>query len=402
MAESLASMTPSTPLPFRLQGLLEAFLVGIGARQAASTFAGGGPDASPILRLIAGDASDRKFFRLENMPQSAICMQFPKWEGGYGGDPLSWLGMQEALLAAGLPVPKVLHVDEPNCCIWTEDFGDDFLNVELRGATLDMRDPACGPTIGHYERALSLLVDVQFPRTPLRAHPAEDRFFDFEKLHFEMRFFLKHFLGGFLGIEMAGAPQREKDLRRAFEEDLAELCHWLDTRPRVLCHRDYHVRNVMIVEGTPRWIDFQDARMGPCTYDVVSLVRDSYVRITEETRAHLYAHYHALISTRCVETGLAPMEATEYETEILHMGLQRNIKALGSFGYLATDKRKPSYLRYVTHTIDTILSPGSRASRASNVADEYPAIYAFFEALRHGELRKLLERRLEEFQVEAF
>mgnify|MGYP000452784728 CR=1 FL=1 len=74
-------------------------------------------------------------------------------------------------------------------------------------------------------------------------------------------------------------------------EDLNLLAKKLDACERVLCHRDYHVRNIMLKNEKIYWIDFQDARMGPHSYDVVSLVRDSYVNITWETRKNLFSYY---------------------------------------------------------------------------------------------------------------
>lgn len=382
MAESLATMTPATTIPFALpealQALLDAFLVGVRAQ----------PAERPILRLIAGDASDRKFFRLENTDRSAICMQFPIWEGGYGGDPLSWLGMHAALDAIGMPVPRVLHIDEPNCCIWTEDFGDNFLNSELSGDVLDAANIMHAKGLTRYRAALDLLVEAQYPRTPMPAHPAQGRAFDFEKLHFEMRFFFKHFMRGFLGLDTPDA---------ALEAELTALCSWLDARPRVLCHRDYHVRNVMIApNGELGWIDFQDARMGPHAYDVVSLVRDSYVRIDAPTRALLYGHYLKSVNERKASQGLPPLDSADFGLECVHMGLQRNVKALGSFGYLATEKRKPSYLRYVPHTLETLVAPESGLARL------YPNTHAFLVSLQNGPMKKLLEAKLEEFGVSKF
>ena len=398
MAESLATMTPSAPpLSFGLNDLLDTFFAG--AQWITSRAALHGEE--PILRLIAGDASDRKFFRLENADQSAICMQFPKWEGGYGGDPLSWLGMHDALTKIGLPVPRVLLVDEANACIWTEDFGDDFLHCRLEGRVFDFADPSCAHTLRHYEGALDLLVLAQYPRTPMPEHPARTRFFDFEKLNFEMRFFLRYLVSGFLGIDLSSARVAE------MEAELASLCETLDGRPRVLCHRDYHARNVMIVADAPRWIDFQDARMGPHAYDVVSLVRDSYVRITDATRARLYDRYFGAVAARQAELGIAPaerLEQADFTTEILCMGLQRNVKALGSFGYLASEKRKPSYLQYVPHTLDTLLNPASCVNVATglDLRTIYPATYAFLADLHCGNMKKLLETKLEECGVQPF
>jgi aminoglycoside/choline kinase family phosphotransferase len=400
MVESLATMTPATSLPFGLQDLLDAFLKGMHDMATAAVTSGGAANAqspTPILRLIAGDASDRKFFRLENTKQSAICMQFPKWEGGYGGDPLSWLGMHSALAAAGMPVPRVLHIDEPNCCIWTEDFGDDFLNAELPGDTLDAAEPTCAKTLSRYEGALELIVEAQYPRAPMPSHPALTRHFDFEKLHFEMRFFFAHFVRGFLALDATSDATSNASIA-AVEAELTDLCRWLDARPRVLCHRDYHVRNVMIVDNALGWIDFQDARMGPHSYDVVSLVRDSYVRIDALTRERLYAHYVAACSERRVSLGLPPLDADDFAREVLRMGMQRNIKALGSFGYLAAEKRKPSYLRYVERTLETLVSKPSRGEGVEPAfADGYPATFDFLSSLLNGRLTPVLHERLARF-----
>ena len=72
------------------------------------------------------------------------------------------------------------------------------------------------------------------------------------------------------------------------------LVEKLAAEPRVLCHRDYHSRNLMLHDGQLYIIDFQDARMGPDTYDLVSLLRDSYVDLPEQTVDELIAYFLAL------------------------------------------------------------------------------------------------------------
>jgi aminoglycoside/choline kinase family phosphotransferase len=345
------------------------------------------------LRLIAGDASDRKFYRLDTAELKAICMRFPKWEGGYGGDPISWLGMHHALDAVGIPVPRVYAVDEQRACIWTEDFGDQFLNYRLRNDLLDETDPECTLTLGYYRQALDLLVHAQYPERPIPAHPALKLAFDKEKLLFEMRFFVTHFMKGFLKIESEQPDFNLEPLMADFER----LCQTLDARERVLCHRDYHVRNVMIEDNHAKWIDFQDARMGPHTYDVVSLVRDSYVRITKATRENLYAYYFDQLNRTRQRQGLAAITLADYHTELLYMGMQRNIKAIGSFGYLATTKGKPGYLGYVNWTLETLTAPENTVSEKTNLWTEYPAVMSLLRSLREGELRRLMSRRMEEF-----
>ena len=98
--------------------------------------------------------------------------------------------------------------------------------------------------------------------------------FDVEKLTWELEFFVKHYLMAYKGFDPS---DEERDILR---REWAEIVEELAGEPRVLCHRDYHSRNLMLHDGQLYMIDFQDARMGPDTYDLVSLLRDSYVDLT--------------------------------------------------------------------------------------------------------------------------
>ena len=112
--------------------------------------------------------------------------------------------------------------------------------------------------------------------------------------------------------------------------------------PRVLCHRDYHSRNLMLNDGQLYMIDFQDARMGPDTYDLVSLLRDSYVDLTDQTVEDLIAYFLALKGTP---------EDPDFRRRFNVMALQRNLKALGTFGYQTTARRNPVYIQYIPRTL---------------------------------------------------
>lgn len=352
--------------------------------------------SQPVLQLIAGDASDRKFYRLRNAGTTAICMRFPKWEGGYGGDPLSWLGMQKVLSDMDIPVPQVLQVDEQACCIWTEDFGDNFLNFNFRETELSDTNPACAETLGYYRQAIDLLLKAQYPKRKFLGHPAESRAFDSEKLMFEMDFFFKHFVNSFLGLPLNDSNNFEYS---RIQKELQTLCDTLHNAERVLTHRDYHVRNVMIVDGEVRWIDFQDARMGPHTYDVVSLLRDSYVHITPETRHNLSMYYFNKLTVARAAAKLPQFSLKEYCREFILMGLQRNVKAIGSFGYLATTKGKPSYLRYVEHTLNTILNETSLRVDGLDLRKQMPNTIEFLMSLKNGALKTTLQMKFKEFHI---
>src|SRR6185295_4046666 len=112
--------------------------------------------------------------------------------------------------------------------------------------------------------------------------------FDVEKLLWELDFFVKHFVQGYRGVALS-----PRELA-ALGEEWREIASELAGEPRVLCHRDYHSRNLMVHEGRLYVIDFQDARMGPDTYDLVSLLRDSYVDIADEAADELIAYFVAL------------------------------------------------------------------------------------------------------------
>lgn len=341
-------------------------------------------DSTQHLELIAGDASDRKFYRSKDPDKgNSICMEFPKWEGGYGGDPLSWLGMQEALVKMGILVPEVIKIDKENSCIWIEDLGDHFLSSFLTEPLLDIKNKRSEQALQFYKTALSLLVKVQYPEHKIE-HPALQRLFDFEKLYGEMDFFIKNFLNELLGLDVHENNPAYSDL---FSE-LKQMCETLGRCDHVLCHRDYHARNLMIKNNQLYWIDFQDARMGPHSYDVVSLVRDSYIDITWDTRENLFDFYLQEVNKKRIQKNLKPISQEDYETENLLMGLQRNIKALGSFAYLACEKSKNSYLKYVLPTLNILCSKEARIQ-------SMPHTFHMLERLFSGDLSIQLKKCME-------
>jgi hypothetical protein len=138
----------------------------------------------------------------------------------------------------------------------------------------------------------------------------------------------------------------------------------------VLCHRDYHSRNLMLHQDSLYIIDFQDARMGPDTYDLVSLLRDSYVDIKDAALDELIAYFLALKGVQ---------DDQEFRRRFDLMALQRNLKALGTFGYQTATRRNPVYIQYMPRTL--------RYARTN--LEKYP---------RFARLRELLARHVEELQ----
>jgi len=217
-----------------------------------------------------------------------------------------------------------------------QDLGDVTLQAHLGAAS-----PADHAAL--YRQAVALIATLQ-KRGDQLASPEYLPYgiaFDVEKLTWELDFFTKHFLEAYRGVTLPD------DQRAALRAEFGVIVRELASEPRVLCHRDYHSRNLMLCNGDLYIIDFQDARMGPDTYDLVSLLRDSYVDLPQQTVDELIAYFLAVKSGVSVESD----EADEYRRRFDVMALQRNLKALGTFGYQTTARRNPVYIQYIPRTL---------------------------------------------------
>jgi len=159
--------------------------------------------------------------------------------------------------------------------------------------------------------------------------------FDEEKLTWEMDFFVKHFLEHYRGLALA-PPVREP-----LRHELVRLASELAALPRVLCHRDYHSRNLMVHGGLLYVIDFQDAVYGPITYDIVSLTRDAFVSWEEERVMDWTARYWE--KARKCSLPVDPDFGAFYR-DFEWMGLQRHLKVLGIFARIHYRDGKRGYL----------------------------------------------------------
>jgi aminoglycoside/choline kinase family phosphotransferase len=159
---------------------------------------------------------------------------------------------------------------------------------------------------------------------------------------FEFNFFIEHTLLNYFRARMSPAEVRQ--LRFEFTKVAEMLCC---PELFVLNHRDFHSRNVLIRPAGPFIIDFQDARMGLPLYDAVSLLRDSYLVLEDDIVASLIEyHFH-----RLNENGYHRMTFEEYSAFFDLMAFQRNVKALGTFGYQITSRGNAVYEPYISPTV---------------------------------------------------
>lgn len=283
-----------------------------------------------IVRLT-GDASLRAFYRVPYRTGSAVMMARDEFQPE---ENRTFVEARDHLAASGASVPEIYEYDEDNGVILMEDFGDLTLEERLRGADEETFER-------FYRAAIDELLAIQISGSILRRDSvAYGRAFDQKKLMKELDFFLLHTVEGFYKAHL-GDGERE-----AIREGFSILAARLAALPRVLNHRDYHSRNLMVVGDALKIVDFQDARMGPCQYDLASLLRDSYVALDGTFRGRMVDYY----LRESAERGISWHDGELFIERFDLMSLQRNLKACGTFGYMATARGNERYLKYLAPT----------------------------------------------------
>jgi aminoglycoside/choline kinase family phosphotransferase len=286
--------------------------------------------SGPRVVPLTPDASDRRYFRILLPGQASVVLSL--YAGAFDVTKLPFVNVATLMAKMPVPIPEVVGHAGDLGVLALQDLGDVTLQAHLGAATSEEHAAL-------YRQAVALIATLQKRGDQL----ASDEYlpygssFDVEKLTWELDFFTKHFLEAYRGVTLSDTE------RDALREEFTVLVRELAAEPRVLCHRDYHSRNLMLHDGQLYIIDFQDARMGPDTYDLVSLLRDSYVDLPEQTVSELIAYFLALKGV----TG----EDLDFRRRFDVMALQRNLKALGTFGYQTTARRNPVYIQYIPRTL---------------------------------------------------
>ncbi len=298
---------------------------------------------------LTGDASDRRYFRVLGRNDSRHVLAVHP--GPIEFDSLPFVNVARLLAAMPVPAPRVIAHSDALGIIALQDLGDVTLQAHLGAAT-----PAEHAAL--YRQAVGLIEALQRRGAEL-ASPDYVPYgiaFDEDKLMWELQFFTKHFLEAYRGAALTTAD------KNALVAEYQAIAQELASEPRVLCHRDYHSRNLMLHDGRLHIIDFQDARMGPDTYDLASLLRDSYVDFTDAQVEELIAFFLALRGAG--GPGLPPVsDALDFRRRFDVMALQRNLKALGTFGFQTTMRANPVYIQYIPRTLSYVRVNLDRHSR---------------------------------------
>ena len=289
---------------------------------------------------LAGDASARRYFRVASDDQSWVLMV---WEPFKDDGSYPFLSVREHFAKHKVAVPQVIGKSPDQGLVLLEDLGD--LTLERKF----WENQSSSQAMPFYRQTIDELLKMHYPstfdRTDCTAFKME---FDIEKLLWELNYGRDHLL-----VRLCGCKLSDLELRE-LENVFVKICTVLHQEPKYIAHRDYHSRNVMLKLGRARIIDFQDARLGPVQYDLVSLLRDSYVAIEEKMANELIAYY---LERRREVKGPIRLEepsAEKFSRVYEVQTIQRCFKACGSFASFFNLRSDVRYLKYIAPTLRTV------------------------------------------------
>jgi N-acetylmuramate 1-kinase len=333
----------------------------------------GAPAQKLALTKLAGDASSRAYFRArpsENSngssvivalypgafdPRESAASRLARSESAdaalrltFANDPCAHLEVTALFLEAGLPVPRIIDVEGSAGVMLIEEVGDCRLQDWLGASSPE-------ESLWAYRNAIDLLVRIQeiTERVITSESICARLAFDEAKLKWELEFFFTNYFERYLGLSLS------PEFVCSIEAEFTELCRELASHPRVLVHRDYHARNLMMQDDKIYIIDHQDARMGPESYDLVSLIADPYAGICEELGSELVEYFIELKS----KSRLPLSSLDEFRLGLELVTVQRMLKAVGTYSSQAALRNNLVYLPYIMPAIRSALGAMGRLGR---------------------------------------
>ena len=297
------------------------------------------------LTSVSGDASFRRYFRFTHQANSWIAVDAPPEKE----DSRPFVKLATQWKAQGVPVPQVFFFNEAGGFMLLEDFGDQLLLPELNTDTADRL----------YGIAMRELIAIQ------RCDNAELPPYDQPLLRRELNLFDEWFVGKLLALSLSESEQN------ALFDSYTCLEHAVMSQPQVTVHRDYHARNLMLLaEQQDRLgiIDFQDAVSGAYTYDLVSLLRDAYVRWP----AAKVEAWVEVFRQQLLALGQIVADPEQFLREFDLMGMQRQLKVLGIFARLYLRDGKSGYLGDIPRVLGYLV-------RAAKNYPEYSELVSLLE-----------------------
>lgn len=328
------------------------------ARERISAYVAARSADPEKIAALTPDASTREYFRIPwSKAITAVAAVYPE---PFNPAVHPYLDVTRLFLECGLPVPEIYDADGEAGIIVQEDLGSRQLCQVFEEITAEERENLL-------EQAINLIANIQaatdkaFERDSICSRLA----FDEAKLAWELNFFVEHYFGSYRKETLTHGQTAE------LKVELNDVAAELAACPRVLCHRDYHSANLMVdASGKIRIVDHQDARMGPASYDLVSLLMDR--QPATPSLADVRAHRLFFLDARRRQS-LPAIDPDDFCREFQLMTIQRGLKAIGTFScQTAVYGRGAFYEKHITPTFLIVL-------QAAQLLERFPVLQRMIE-----------------------
>lgn len=285
---------------------------------------------------LAGDASNRRYYRVVQDNNSWVLMRWDPFQP----DNYPFLSVLNHFAKNGVHVPKVIAMSPEEGLVLLEDLGD--LTLERKFWESQNQEAA----MEFYQMAVDEIVKIHHPATLDKSDCTAFKIqFDTEKLLWEMNYGKDNLLAGVLRFNFS------ESLNKEIGDIFTDIASRLHKEPKRIAHRDYHSRNLMLKLDKMTVIDFQDARLGPIQYDLVSLMRDSYVDMNDAMAKNLIDYY----LDRSKEYLPKDFSREHFDRVYELQSIQRCFKACGSFASFYHQREDRRYLKYLSGTLRRVM-----------------------------------------------
>ena len=290
------------------------------------------------ITILAGDASSRKYYRVIDSGKSFIVVvsnPFPN------DDPAILSNI--AFKKLGVPVPEILKIIPDKGLMVKEDLGGTHLQ--------DIKEEI--KLLNYYNGVIDIMLMYQINATQAKEqlYPLSYSFTK-EKFVSELNLTTEFYFDGYKNEKLNNSDRNE------LESAYAYIVDKMINQKQMLLHRDYHSRNIMLKEDKLFVIDYQDARLGPYTYDLASLIIDPYIDLGDNLKRHVIKRYYGTIKTFVNDS------ADDFKQNYSLCFLQRGIKILGTFAYQKLKINNDRYLKYINPSVLKI----------NDVLDKFPEL----------------------------
>jgi N-acetylmuramate 1-kinase len=291
------------------------------------------------VEKLTGDASTRRYYRIAGEGRTyVVCLANPLEKEQHLSP---FMEVQRLLEAEGVRVPKIYDYDPSQGYFLEEDLGDQTLIRYLAENNTSNNE------FEIYKKIIDILISIhKTPKTSLENKKCATLAFDVDKLYSEIEFTNKYLIEIFFDHKLS--IEESEILRTGF----MKVCEKLAKQERVLTHRDFHTRNIMVTGEEFVVIDFQDARMGIAQYDLVSMLEDAYYKIERSNKYELKKYYYKTYLSKT----MSKYSFEDFLLEYDYAAIQRVYKAIGSFAYIYSTRGDHRYIKYIGYCFENLRS----------------------------------------------